>query len=549
MDSDGSQKIASNITRLARAINPADAQGTSQIVYYQAGLGTGVGIMDQIAGGGTGMGFSENVREAYAFLANNFHQEPELGQSDSIFLIGFSRGAYTARSLGGLVGQLGLLKKETMYWFYDIFRDWQNAGNPKWTPVFWKNWSDYNERIHGGQRHSIKTPAGDLKCVNQYLEEYRTSLLSFGLTREADLTAIGVFDTVGALGVPVSPWMQKIFGLPQFLRQYKWVDTSLDNHVKNAFQALALDEHRAPFFPAVWERPDGCQTNLKQVWFAGAHSNIGGAYSDIATANLTLAWMMDQLSGDELRKRSPKEWNSEIWLEFDMNFLEEQVLMNLDYQKRTGGYERKWGLGTIYNSLTFPQSLVGHRVRQPGRTRPVFYPYDYTDDSRLLRNTNERIHASVRMRFVRAGPFYEADPEGTFVSRVSASISRAIASLSQSLFSRDSKVWYNTSRGGPLKEWELKDGFKYHDQYALNIMGKREEGQDGPPFWHYQGNDPLLKDGFCLPEDELGTAELLVLKKYLDCADFVKASNMGKVVATFVPEGSESSTQARSATM
>jgi len=77
-----------------------------------------------------------------------------------------------------------------------------------------------------------------------------------GLTREVDINAIGVWDTVGALGIPINPFFQRYFRLPSFLHNYTWVDTTLDRHIKHAYQALALDEHRAPFFPSVWENPE-----------------------------------------------------------------------------------------------------------------------------------------------------------------------------------------------------------------------------------------------------------------------------------------------------
>ncbi|GAM91587.1 hypothetical protein ANO11243_096390 [Dothideomycetidae sp. 11243] len=544
MDSDSSvNHVPSNVTLLARAIKPADDDGTPQIVYYQAGIGTGLGLWDQMVGGGTGLGYSENLREAYAFLAHNFHQEPDRSRSDSIFLLGFSRGAYTARSLGGMIGQLGLLTKKNMYWFIDIFRDWQNAGNPHYTPAFWKNWSDYNDRVFKGPRHSIKAPAGVLGGVNTYLEEYRKSLLKFGLTQEADVTAIGVFDTVGALGIPINPFFQKTFRLPSFLHTYKWVDTSLDNHVKNAFQALALDEHRAPFLASVWEKSDDCQTNLKQVWFAGAHSNIGGAYSDIATANLTLAWMMDQLAGDDLKRNKPSDWNSELWLDFDVGFIKNQRLLNLDYQQILYGTARKWGLGTIYNSLTFPQVLAGAGTRAPGRTRPVKYPHEVVDDTRLLRNTNERIHASVRVRNIRAGHFYEPDPDAGFTARVVLKVLSAVASLVQKVTGRDAKRYYNTQLGGPLKNWVLRDGFKIHDEYSIDVMDEHDQGNGQTPYWEFHGKDSLLREGSIMPEDELGTFEKMLLKDYVDCAEWIEKSNGGQVRGVISPDAKNKDVQ------
>lgn len=87
-------------------------------------------------------------------------------------------------------------------------------------------------------------------------------------------------------------------GLPHSTKEYRFNDTNLDGTVRHAFQALALDEHRNPFSPAVWERMDmrKCTVDLRQVWFPGAHSNVGGGYDDQEIANISLAWMMDQLA-------------------------------------------------------------------------------------------------------------------------------------------------------------------------------------------------------------------------------------------------------------
>ncbi|KAF4550546.1 Alpha/beta hydrolase domain-containing protein 2 [Elsinoe fawcettii] len=545
MDSDnGNNRTPSNVTRLARAIRPEDEHDHSQIVYYQAGIGTGLGLFAQVAGGGTGLGFSENVREAYAFLANNYHKADNSAldrngdETDSIFLIGFSRGAYTARSLGGLVGQLGLLKKEHMNWFYDIFEDWQNAGNPDYTPRFWTNFSRWNVDVNGKEPHSISSNPNDVVHVNDYLEDYRKSLLALKLTQEADIAAIGVFDTVGALGVPVNPFMKNLFKLPAFLHKYMWVDTSLDNHVKNAFQALALDEHRAPFFPSVWERPDGCRTNLKQVWFAGAHSSIGGAYPDIAQANITLAWMMDQLSGDELKRANSQEWHPKDWLHFDRNFIKEQKKLNDDWQKRhyapasatkvdKAKKIRNWGMGAIYNSLTFPHILAGSRTRRPGRTHPVTI-FDYESQDRLLWNTNEKIHSSVRIRINHSGHEFETNPRDSIPQKVGSFLIRGGFKLLHMLLGRTAEPYYHPHIHGPLTDWTLRDGFKYHDDYAFNT-DERPTGQ--VPYWEYVGKDPLMKKGGnpVMMEDELGTHEMMLLDEYGDTmADYVIGSNKGK---------------------
>lgn len=168
-------------------------------MYYQAGIGTGLGLKDQLLGGGTGLGLSEHIREAYSFLANNYTA------GDSIFLIGFSRGSFTARSLGGLIGNFGLLNKKGLPFFYEIFLDWENAGNPRSPgPQFWTH---YRDPIDPDTKHMPQTAANDPEKVVEYLAEYRAMLRSFNLTHavpirenefgDVPIKAIGVWDTVG----------------------------------------------------------------------------------------------------------------------------------------------------------------------------------------------------------------------------------------------------------------------------------------------------------------------------------------------------------------
>ena len=135
-----------NVTRIARAISSEDDHHHPQIVYYQAGVGTGLGIWDHMVGGGTGMGLAEHIREAYAFLANNYRENDKLKVDvppDAIFLVGFSRGAFTARSIGGFIGAVGVLKKKAMPHFYEIFLDWENAGNKHHKPLFFDRYFEH----------------------------------------------------------------------------------------------------------------------------------------------------------------------------------------------------------------------------------------------------------------------------------------------------------------------------------------------------------------------------------------------------------------------
>ena len=111
------------------------------------------------------------------------------------------------------------------------------------------------------------------------------------------IKVIGVWDTVGSLGTPRIGWLEALGLQSKGMTEYRFYDTTLNACVENAYQALALDERRAPFSPALWEkRGSSAQaTNLKQVWFPGVHSNVGGGYDDQDIANLTLAWMISRV--------------------------------------------------------------------------------------------------------------------------------------------------------------------------------------------------------------------------------------------------------------
>lgn len=122
-DENGSLQRPSNVTRICRAFCPESSDGTHQIVYYQAGIGTESTFWNHIVGGATGAGLSENIREAYAFLATNYDA------GDEIYLIGFSRGAFTARSIAGFIDCIGLLTTRGLEDFYPIFKDWENQNN------------------------------------------------------------------------------------------------------------------------------------------------------------------------------------------------------------------------------------------------------------------------------------------------------------------------------------------------------------------------------------------------------------------------------------
>ena len=222
-----------NVVKLIRAVLPRDANGKVQVSFYDKGVGTHWGISKWVEGA-TGYGVSRNIIETYQFLCLNY----EVG--DEIFIFGFSRGAFTARSLVGLLTKVGVLPKEHLFFSpeaYELYRKQADATAFR-------------------QRH---------ECL------------------EARVRFLGVFDTVGALGIPVGI-------LNYFTRHlHRFHDVSLSPIVDHAFHALALDERRKQFAPTLW-RPENpiLPARMEQVWYAGVHSNVGGGYEPDGLANITL---------------------------------------------------------------------------------------------------------------------------------------------------------------------------------------------------------------------------------------------------------------------
>ena len=219
-----------------------------QVVYYGQGVGTG-GSVDKLTGGAFGKGLDDNLYAAYRFLVLNYEE------NDEIFLFGFSRGAYTARSLAGMVRKCGIL------------------------------------RLRYAPRYA---EALQLYCDGSHPDEDRArrfrSECSVTQERAIPIRFIGVWDTVGALGIPVR-------GLRALTAdKYRFHDVELSGTIQHACQALAIDERRAPFEAARWAyRPKDGQT-IEQAWFCGVHSDVGGGYApaESGLSDIALQWMRDR---------------------------------------------------------------------------------------------------------------------------------------------------------------------------------------------------------------------------------------------------------------
>ncbi|KAF2424255.1 hypothetical protein EJ08DRAFT_652495 [Tothia fuscella] len=348
----------SNVTRISRCIKRKDDNGNDQITYYQSGIGTH-DVVDKVIGGATGLGLSENVREAYQFIAGNYDQNA----GDEIYLVGFSRGSFTARSIASFISDIGLLTPLGMVHFYPIFQDWENQLKKRWTPNPNSPW---------------KSPR-----PNAATKEYIDQLFKLGFTRRnVKVKAVAVYDTVGALGIPRIGILHDLFNpderVPHSL-DYAFVDTTVPSMVENAIHALALDEKREPFAPTMWEKPSPTQT-LTQCWFAGAHSDCGGSYVDCRAADISLTWMISKLSK---------------FISFDVIVLKEQY-----HKLGSADSKRPWACGQIHDPFaTWYKKIGGYEKRTPMEYNR--YSHDTGKEmvpTTPLQNTCEKIHPSVRLR-------------------------------------------------------------------------------------------------------------------------------------------------------
>jgi uncharacterized protein (DUF2235 family) len=234
-----------NVFLIAKAIHGSQQTGgVLQIVLYLRGVGTSGLKAESWIEGATGLGVDDNIRSGYMFIAQNYIP------GDELFLFGFSRGAYTARSLVGFLNACGILKRESLGDLPDAWAYYR--ANPPHSP------QDFMARYHSNCHADVA------------------------------VTFLGVWETVGALGIPV----ELLASANE--RKFAFHDTGPCRIVKRGCHALAVDEHRHNFVPTLWTEPEPPGVNIEQVWFAGAHADVGGGYASRALADIPLVWMAEK---------------------------------------------------------------------------------------------------------------------------------------------------------------------------------------------------------------------------------------------------------------
>lgn len=261
-----------NVWRMRALCSSKGTDDRPQLIYYEVGV-------NGFLGGVFGQGVGENIRLAYEWLVENYND------GDEIFIFGFSRGAYTARALAGLVAINGILK----------------AGSPIGI-------SELFDRYKKGDEESI----WKLKAMEEAGDADKFTVQEKWLLKYSQPTKIklvGVWDTVGSVGVKA--W--NIEGISR--STFDYLQTGLRIHIENGYHALAIDEHRSDFEPTIWSvrRPKDQNAtiakprlieNVEQRWFVGAHANVGGGYETDLLAQAPLRWMMKKARMHGLSFRS-----------------------------------------------------------------------------------------------------------------------------------------------------------------------------------------------------------------------------------------------------
>jgi uncharacterized protein (DUF2235 family) len=333
-------KSNTNVWRMRALCASQGSDGKPQLVYY------GVGV-NGFLGGIFGQGLDENIRLAYEWLIENY------APGDEIYIFGFSRGAYTARALAGLVSIDGILKPGSPIGVGELFERYKDGSLNIW---------QLKERQEAGT-------TGSLTIREEWLLKY---------SQPVEIQMVGVWDTVGSVGWKTG----SIRGVSR--SQFAYLQTGLRIHILNAYHALAIDEHRDDFAPTLWDKrlSNGVNdivaaprslSSVEQRWFVGAHANVGGGYEHDLLAQAPLRWMMKKAESQGLTFRS----------EVDLDGDALGAPLADSYEEFAGGWYAKF-YSPIYR-------VIG---REPeARARGTFV------------NVNETVDASVFDRW-RADPSY-----------------------------------------------------------------------------------------------------------------------------------------------
>lgn len=245
---------------------------TLQIAKYINGVGNSQNKILKLLGGGFGAGLVARIVRGYTFISRNY------APGDAIYIIGFSRGAYTARALTGLIVAQGLLKNKFNRSSGDAYKLGTCA------------WYHYRKANNGGFSLSDFATAIANFDIGEFLTADSVDANDFAPVTK--VTAVSVWDTVGSMGIPKYDASEE-----KLIDTFRFANTKLSEKVNIGLHAIALDEQRLLFTPTLWDAAG----NVSQMVFAGGHADVGGGYAEKGLSDIALEWFVQRLTSAGIR--------------------------------------------------------------------------------------------------------------------------------------------------------------------------------------------------------------------------------------------------------
>ena len=304
-DGTGQEGGTDHNTNVYKTFNLILDRSPEQVSFYDKGLGTG---FRKVSGNVFGRGFSENVRQCYEFIFEHYQH------GDQIFLFGFSRGAATVRSLTGFIHMFGILPRSR-------------------GALVSEAWEIYKMSNTGKRK----------KAAEAFIEVNHTMW--------AKVKFLGVWDTVAALGVPRTRTDRML----NWIAPHGFHDFKLSGSVENAYHALAIDDIRKSFHPVLFEPGSNAKGELKQVWFMGMHTDVGGGYREKGLSDIVLEWMTGHAVRHGLRIYADRRRPQGLCApdpNGHMHDARDKTWKKWVFAKRQRGWPDEYGKPVIHQSVT-----------------------------------------------------------------------------------------------------------------------------------------------------------------------------------------------------
>ncbi|WP_052750581.1 MULTISPECIES: DUF2235 domain-containing protein [Acinetobacter] len=245
-----------------------------QIAKYINGVGAENSIFEKAFGGALGFGLMYRIARGYTFISRNYKS------GDKIFMLGFSRGAYTSRALAGLISKYGLLDWEKL--------ELEESSNTSYLAAMTIILRYFSEGKENEKFSSFTSKFFDI-CADQSVKfgKWLTHLImpEQRLIPVEAIECVSVWDTVGAYGIPFYDNLER-----KYVDFFEFADKVLNPKIKRGLHAISIDERRLLFTPTLWEK----DKRITQVLYTGSHSDVGGGYTERGLSDISLEWIINE---------------------------------------------------------------------------------------------------------------------------------------------------------------------------------------------------------------------------------------------------------------